>query len=153
MPESYSMYWGRRGCSVPKSKKHLLHVCMHSNITKLQKIEKKKLLAYCSLKCGSLEEKKLEETEQFTRISPWRCLSIELKESTISNSDIFDMRSCMSAFILACLQSLCCSCSTPVRRLWNHGMKLGPFRNLLNSNVNHLYLSSKHWELDPRTIQ
>ena len=41
MPESYSMYWGRRGCPVPKSKKHLLHVCRHSNITKLQKIEKK----------------------------------------------------------------------------------------------------------------
>jgi len=65
----------------------------------------------------SLEIKILEETEQFTRISPWRCLSIELKESTISNSDILDMRSCMSAFILACLQSLCCSCSTTVRRL------------------------------------
>ena len=87
-------------------------------ITQLQQIEKSYgHTGFQSTVLGNKDFRRNREIEQFTRISPWRCLSIELKESTISNSDILDMRSCMSAFILACLQSLCCSCSTTVRRL------------------------------------
>ena len=77
--------------------------------------------------------------KKVTSISLRRYRSTALKESILSNSDIFDTSFSMSTFMRACLQSLCCSCSAAARLCRNQGMKLGPSRNLLLKmrNISH----------------
>ena len=81
----------------------------------------------------------LNVTKKVTSISLRRYRSTALKESILSNSDIFDTSFSMSTFMRACLQSLCCSCSAAARLCRNQGMKLGPSRNLLLKmrNISH----------------
>ena len=50
---------------------------------------------------------RMHQKKKSTSISLRRYRSITLKESILSNSDIFDINFSMSTFKRACLQSLC----------------------------------------------